>query len=240
MAVRDFCPSGRALRGNGRGLPCPDLDQDGEPLGGVAANGFALVWTARAAFVYDPNPGTWTTQNLGTPVGVSADGGGSIAIFWADTVAYAYSGSSDLWYSYTFPGIIDFGDGEDEAALVWGGNRVVSFNTVSNAWNMVILPPSLEKRAVTPEKAGGAFRVEPNPTTGSLSLSLPGDQEWAIEIVRLDGSIARRLTSPATPSGSLLTWDGKDGEGNRVPAGVYWVRGQSGQHVEARRIVIVH
>jgi hypothetical protein len=72
-----------------------------------------------------------------------------------------------------------------------------------------------------------AFRLGPNPFRGTarIDLSLPKPGLVDLRIYDLGGREVRTLVSShlaAVPH--TLTWDGRDASGDRVPAGVYFVR----------------
>ena len=69
--------------------------------------------------------------------------------------------------------------------------------------------------------------VTPNPffAGGILRLSLPAQADGAALRVTLHDLGGRTLRSYAlSPGETGLSWDGRDGQGRSVPAGIYWVR----------------
>jgi subtilisin family serine protease len=63
--------------------------------------------------------------------------------------------------------------------------------------------------------------------------------EARLGVMDLEGRIVRDLWSGALCSGQRQTiaWDGRDGDGDAVAPGVYWIALRSGGHVKAVRIV---
>ncbi|HVP67262.1 MAG TPA: FlgD immunoglobulin-like domain containing protein [Anaeromyxobacteraceae bacterium] len=59
------------------------------------------------------------------------------------------------------------------------------------------------------------------PVTLGAGLSLPADAAAAV-VTNSSGTVVRTLSLGAEPAGvSTFTWDGKDGNGNSLPAGTY-------------------
>jgi hypothetical protein len=89
----------------------------------------------------------------------------------------------------------------------------------------------------SPEK----LRVLPNPVSASAGIFCAAGFARVpdIEIVDWAGRILRRIgTGPGTagPGDRLVTWDGLDGDGRRVPSGVYFVRADD--RAPARMVVV--
>lgn len=85
-----------------------------------------------------------------------------------------------------------------------------------------------------------------NPTT-SIQYQIPGssrgenkDNRTVLTIYNLLGQEIRVLVDKAEPPGFYsVTWNGRDGFGQVVPAGVYIYRLQSGQFVDTKKMVLV-
>jgi hypothetical protein len=214
---------------------------DGTPIGGVACSGFGLIWTPHAAYAFNPLTGTWSSQNLQSTSGVSADAFGNVGLIWFSNQAFVYSATADVWQSFTFPEQIWSGQAKGDVAIVWDSGRVLCYDTEANTWTMQVLPPPPEG-VVSVHSAQGdlSFSVDPNPSDGAVAFHLPNEGKWEIDVIRVDGSLARHLSLNTLPGDARFVWDGRDGGGNPLPAGSYWVRAESEGHVEARRIVLVH
>ena len=77
-------------------------------------------------------------------------------------------------------------------------------------------------------------RVFPQPASEgqSIVLSAPREVSLVVAVHDLAGRVVRTLHSGSVGPGTLqLTWDGRNAEGKRVGAGIYWVRA-SGENVE--------
>lgn len=80
----------------------------------------------------------------------------------------------------------------------------------------------------------------PNPSLGQVVFRMPLRGERAlpatVAILDANGRIVRRL--PAGPL-DTITWNGRDGIGNRVPAGLYWARPAGSIGQDALRLTIL-
>jgi flagellar basal-body rod modification protein FlgD len=77
----------------------------------------------------------------------------------------------------------------------------------------------------TPGAAAIALRVSPNPSRdGSvIALTLPAAGAVRVTIVDLGGRVVREVVAATLPAGEhTFRWDGRDGEGRRIAAGVYF------------------
>ena len=60
---------------------------------------------------------------------------------------------------------------------------------------------------------------------GAIRLELGHAQDVSVEIFDASGRLVRTLADGAREAGShSIEWDGRDADGARVPAGVYYVR----------------
>ncbi len=86
---------------------------------------------------------------------------------------------------------------------------------------------SVAPRAARGGGAGLALAAGPHPFSGSLELAfdLPRAETVTLEIFSVDGRAVRRLARGAFEAGPhRLMWDGRDGSGTPVPAGLYFAR----------------
>jgi hypothetical protein len=91
---------------------------------------------------------------------------------------------------------------------------------------------------VTPNPAGDGEAIHfamPGNTNGEP----PGLTAW-LSLYNTGGRLVRRLTAKSPLPGSTVTeWDGRDAAGQRVPAGVYFVRAVAGSRTATGRVVLV-
>jgi len=78
-----------------------------------------------------------------------------------------------------------------------------------------------------------------NPTT-TIRYDLPKRAKVSLVIYNLLGREVRQLVnSVQEPGYKKLIWDGKDAQGQRVPAGVYLYRLQAGDFAQTRKLVVL-
>ncbi len=130
---------------------------------------------------------------------------------------------------------------EDNAGeLYFSENRI----TTGELWKLVpdatatdVRPADLADRALT------ITRAEPNPFTGTtrFSLALLSEDVVDVAIYSANGRLVRALhRGHAGAPGLDLTWDGTNARGDRVAAGVYFVRAKTGDGVTATgRVTLV-
>jgi hypothetical protein len=212
---------------------------DGNPEGGITCDGIGLVWTALSAYAFDPTPGGWVPLNLGSPSGVSACGGGKVALVWGVNTAQAYSGLMDTWYPVNTTTAIEGGRAGGDVALLWDSSRAYSFDANTGSWSTLVLQGSNDMRRFPEGVGGDTFWIGPNPnSTGSVAMHLPVGQDWKVEIFNVNGACLRSALLLATQDGASWIWDGADESGLAVAAGTYWVRASAQDQVEVRRIVL--
>jgi cyclophilin family peptidyl-prolyl cis-trans isomerase len=81
--------------------------------------------------------------------------------------------------------------------------------------------------AVSPALVDLDLQVSPNPFLGNLAINceLKTDQQISLEVYNLKGQKLRSLFSAFHKAGDLsVHWDGKNGEGQELTAGVYLLR----------------
>ena len=82
----------------------------------------------------------------------------------------------------------------------------------------------------------------PNPAREALHVTLALPRAGAVEVDAFDlaGRRVRRIAGGELPAGSrMLTWDLKDGGGQPVPAGLYWLRARTPQGIFSARAAVV-
>lgn len=98
--------------------------------------------------------------------------------------------------------------------------------------------------AVEPSAARSDFALAaaPNPSAATVTLrcAQPRGGAVAIDVFDASGRRVRRIADGWLPAGeSVVTWDGRDAGGTRVPAGVYFARFEGADRAIMRRIVRV-
>ncbi|MGE5175166.1 MAG: PA domain-containing protein [Hyphomicrobiales bacterium] len=87
-----------------------------------------------------------------------------------------------------------------------------------------------------------SFRVRsmPNPFRPStiISLELPTSGSTRVDVFDIHGRLVKELMNNWMPAGNhAVTWDGTDGRGSRVGAGIYFSRVTSGGRSSSQRLV---
>lgn len=89
--------------------------------------------------------------------------------------------------------------------------------------------------------ASGLGEVSPNPTRSGtvVAFSLADAADVALDIVDVQGRVARRLERGLWPTGAhRVTWDGRTDRGAPAASGVYFVRFETRAGTSVRRIVL--
>jgi len=92
----------------------------------------------------------------------------------------------------------------------------------------------------TPAPDGIALKAYPNPFVQALEMEidLAKNTEIKLEIYNLRGQKQKSFVAGSLARGKhSFTWDGRDAQGNKVPAGIYLCRVQVAGKVEVRKIV---
>jgi len=84
---------------------------------------------------------------------------------------------------------------------------------------------------------GTAIDIRPNPFSERtvISYSLPAGRVAQVVVADASGRIVRRLSGTATSA----TWDGRNDAGQRVPAGVYFVRVEGQSFRAVARVMMI-
>jgi hypothetical protein len=85
------------------------------------------------------------------------------------------------------------------------------------------------------------LRAYPNPSYGSMTVAfVPSPRSrTGIMIYDVRGRHVRTLVEGRAEGAGSVAWDGTGARGEKVPAGVYFVRMVSGAHEVTRRIVLL-
>lgn len=91
------------------------------------------------------------------------------------------------------------------------------------------------------DDAGRGLVASPNPSGAATSIRyrLARASEVRLEVLDVSGRLIRTLEGGPRPAGSRsVIWDGADGQGHGVGAGVYWVRLRTDGAAESRKVVL--
>ena len=186
-----------------------------------------------------PTPGSWSFSSIHV---MNADGAGDTAVtdtscmnarpVWSPDggrISF-HSNRSGCFQIYTMAG-----DGSDVQRVTWVTSTPGDFN---GDWKIVTLPAGVE------DAAGGAgleLRV-PSPVRAqsSIRFTIPREAETRLEVFDGAGRLVRTLLRQRLGAGShSAAWDGRDGAGRAVPAGVYHCRLVNGEAGRTARLVVV-
>jgi hypothetical protein len=183
------------------------------------------------------------------PVGPDAYWSGYPAeIYWSDVDTTKIAGIAALWECISADPLFCGPVGCAEAPTAAGdytldaASPCLPQNNPWGQWGMGALGQGCD--IYTRVAAGGALSkrglvISPNPATGRavLRYALPGNASSTIEVFDLAGRLVRALAAPGA-EGSIL-WDGKDGAGRDVAAGVYFVRAADRDPAETKRVILI-
>jgi flagellar hook capping protein FlgD len=83
----------------------------------------------------------------------------------------------------------------------------------------------------------------PNPTRGAVVVpfELPAMQSVVAQVFDTRGRLVRTLANGQllSPGPQAVSWDGKDGEGATLPAGMYLVSVRAGAHLGVRKVALL-
>jgi hypothetical protein len=95
--------------------------------------------------------------------------------------------------------------------------------------------------AVTPGHAARLLSAPvPDPASGpvALLLSLPEAADVRVDVLDVAGRVVAKLLDGYCDAAQItLHWDGRDGRGVPLGAGIYWVRARAGDRADLRRLV---
>ncbi len=217
-----------------------DLSRDG-----------GLTWAPVAAGL--ANDGTEGVVLGGPPANTCLlrvrDSGGGIADV-SDEVFQLYA--SPTWADVApVAGVLAAGEGVDlmviiDAAGMIPGNHeawlVVLHGGVSSRTVVpILLQVEPGTSAVAPVPAFALHGAYPNPFNPQTSIlfELPVAAATTVDILDVRGHRVRQLFQGALPAGNhSQVWDGRDGAGHGVGAGVYLVRVRSGRHDATTKVLL--
>jgi len=85
-------------------------------------------------------------------------------------------------------------------------------------------------------------KVIPNPTNGEtrIEYTLPEPREVTLRAYNSTGQLVRELVNGKVEAGQwAVTWNGRDGSGQRVPGGIYVLRLSAGKESLSKRMVLL-
>jgi flagellar hook assembly protein FlgD len=75
---------------------------------------------------------------------------------------------------------------------------------------------------------------------GEFSITLPDEVDISLQVYNVAGRLVRALGERRmTPGAHTLKWDGKDGSGQAVVAGIYFIRLRAGERIVTRKLAVL-
>jgi hypothetical protein len=87
-----------------------------------------------------------------------------------------------------------------------------------------------------------ALRISPNPFEEQtyISFQLSAPSPVSLKVYNITGQVVKVLASEPKKAGTYqAVWDGRDERGRAVPAGVYLIRLEAGEHREMSKVVLI-
>lgn len=124
------------------------------------------------------------------------------------------------------------------------GSGCASYGCVTRSFNVAgaLTPTGIRSGTGTPSLA--SLNVGPNPSAGTATLRVQLEEQQFVRLVVHD--VSGRLVATVVAGQWLgrgehrYRWEQRDGVGERVPAGVYFVRLQAGVTEQIARLVVLH
>ena len=160
-----------------------------------------------------------------------------------------FSGSSGTWQQVQVD-LSAYAGEEVRVRFRFGSDS----NTGGEGWYLDdLVIESMDVPSAAPEEAGDrvdanaplhalTMRISPNParpsltTTVDYALSMPAEVQ--LRILDLSGRVVQSIEAGGSQASGRLSWSGADRLGRPVPAGVYFLRLQSGESILAQRRAI--
>lgn len=225
-----------------------DLTGDGLPdlflQEGAGPNFFSSETPARLYVNQGPG-GNWLALSLGMTLAGGTPVGAAVTMHAGSLVVHRRV-EANAWRGFQEPLALHFGLGTettvDSLVIAWPGGSTETLGPIAanqrvvhaEGDGVVSVPPrfgtpGIHVGAVTPQPASGAQRI---------LLTLPRASQVRVDVYDLRGRHVRTLADGTKPAGEvLLNWDGRDGEGRRVPTGVYFLRGVTTQGSFLRKVL---
>jgi hypothetical protein len=151
----------------------------------------------------------------------------------------------------------DIGAYENGDALIitGAGNRVQYDTSLANVAMVKAVETPGDSEKTIPQTAKKEYndkndlskniRVElfPNPATSftRISLSLSKSQKVSIQIFDMMGRLVKTLSEATLEAGAhQLVWDLIDEQGRQVNTGIYFVKINSGNSIETKKLSVIH
>jgi hypothetical protein len=147
--------------------------------------------------------------------------------------------SANSWRGFQSPLELYFGLGDstvvDSVGVTWTDGTHERFGPAIPTGQVVVLVPgqsatAASERARLPRAGAGPLAPQPSRGVQTMQLVVPSGRPVEVQVFDAAGRRVRNLGSFRAAGATPLEvrWDGRDDEGRRVAAGVYFVRGRGG------------
>jgi len=226
----------------------------------IIVSGSRIITIAYPSLVYSDDQGiSWTNSDVSqlgadfnacgslTPNGMTGINGniyaiGSIRVdsndLYPGIVRSLNNGAS--WQWLVLPAEMPDQSGQIYGIVYWGEYIYISFNAC--IYRLHVGPPVANNDDVAP-----VVPVEvscyPNPFRDNTTLTLKQGADHSLTTVavyNVKGQLVRRLLDPQPILGEYsITWDGKNDQGEKLGAGVYFFKIKSGSYSTTRKMILM-
>ena len=160
---------------------------------------------------------------------------GSLAV-QAQSVTYRFTDGTSLTHGVTDVRSTDVDDSEmrvflwDGTTYAWTLSSLLSYGFTAISTSLPVAQSDL-----TP------VLVYPNPASGEVRIGITASRSARTEVDVLDlrGGIVRTLVDGQLVEGEqVLVWDGREGNGQLVADGTYFIRVTQGHRVATHRVIL--
>ncbi|MGH2570718.1 MAG: T9SS type A sorting domain-containing protein, partial [bacterium] len=208
-----------------------DVSVDGVSIGVVSAYTFSNVMadhSIEASFALD----TFTiAASAGS--GGSIDPSGSVSVAYGDSISFTMTPDS----GYHVLDVL-----VDDVSVGVVSSYTFSNVTTDHAIDVVFESDATAVDATVVTGPTQLLKGGPNPFRGSTGIAFQVAQPEFVElaIFSIDGRQVRLLANRVWPAGRyLLSWDGRDGRGGSVSSGTYFIRFQTREATQVKKITLI-
>ena len=110
------------------------------------------------------------------------------------------------------------------------------------SYKMALINPEWKQTAIQEGPFHSRLRAFPNPFRRSVTIEFTLEKQTHVEVTVLDvqGRVVSKMLDQVLPPGAHeSTWKARNSQGQRAPAGMYFLRVSQGNKVDSRKIVLI-